>query len=470
GDARARAARAGRTGPPRRCLSLHLPPLRLRPHAAARRDGDDGRRAGDPQRTGADGGRPHRGRGRHRGRARQRHRGGRHRQVDHAGRHRHPLAPGRVRQPRRARALGRQRGHAAQHRRGVGRALGVAAGPRLRAGAGGRGHHHADPPRLRQPVRRAQRDAQERAVAHGAGDEVSRRAVRDEDGVRREPQAGVRQPRRPGHAHGQHGRLPRRLDPRRRVPPQDRRGAAHDRWCGAAGLGLRRRRGGGAAGLGARRAGRRHHARPGAGNAGRRAARRDPGAQPLLPGRRDGADDRPGARVRLLHPLVPPRGGGVQGARPHGPRQHQRLAVGGLVGVQDGGARLHPCQRRAGAQRRRPRRRTLGRPHGDPEAQPGGRQGHPGGARGGCERVGERRAPLVHGQRRVGAGRARPRGYAGAGQGRGRGGVVAQPVQRVRARGPGVHRRRADVRPRQPRPAAAHGLRGRAVPGGGSAM
>ena len=47
----------------------------------------------------------------------------------------------------------------------------------------------ADPARLGQSVRRALGDAQECVCAHRAGDEVPRRALRPEDGVRRESQA-----------------------------------------------------------------------------------------------------------------------------------------------------------------------------------------------------------------------------------------------------------------------------------------
>ena len=135
--------------------------------------------------------------------------GGRHREVRDAGADRHPLAPGRVPEPGRGRALERERGDQPDDARGLGGALGVAAGPGLRARAGGRDHHAADPAGLRQPDRRSERGAQERALAHGAGDEVPGRAVRDEDGVRREPEAGLRKPRRPLHADGQRGRLPR---------------------------------------------------------------------------------------------------------------------------------------------------------------------------------------------------------------------------------------------------------------------
>ena len=56
-------------------------------------------------------------------------------------------------------------------------------------------------------------------VAHRAGDEVPRRAVRPEDGVRREPEARLRAAR-PVDAHGQRRRLSRGLDPGRAVPPQ----------------------------------------------------------------------------------------------------------------------------------------------------------------------------------------------------------------------------------------------------------
>jgi hypothetical protein len=104
------------------------------------------------------------------------------------------------------RMSGRQRGDRPGRARSLGRAQRLAAGPGLQPGAGQwRRHHAADPARLGQPVRRPLGDAQERAGAHRPGDEVPRRALRPEDGLRRESQARLRRsrnqmPGRPGWA------------------------------------------------------------------------------------------------------------------------------------------------------------------------------------------------------------------------------------------------------------------------------
>ena len=79
------------------------------------------------------------------------------------GRHRRPLAPGRLRLARRRGPLRRQRGDRPEHRRGLGRALRLAAGPAVPPGPRRRRDHDADPPRLGQPVRRPRRDGEERA-------------------------------------------------------------------------------------------------------------------------------------------------------------------------------------------------------------------------------------------------------------------------------------------------------------------
>ena len=63
-------------------------------------------------------------------------------------------------------------------------------------------------------------------------------------------------------------------------------------------------------------------ARPRARDARRGAARQHPRAQPLLPRRRDGADDRHREGVRLQDPLVPSRRRGVQDRRPARARRH----------------------------------------------------------------------------------------------------------------------------------------------------
>ena len=111
----------------------------------------------------------------------------------------------------------------AGHAERLGRAFDLAAGPGLRRGAGRRHHLAAGAARFGQPDRRPRRDVEERRGHHLPGDEVPRRAVGPEDGLRREPQARLRPEGRPGHAHGQRRRLPRRLHRRQRVPAQERR-------------------------------------------------------------------------------------------------------------------------------------------------------------------------------------------------------------------------------------------------------
>ena len=85
--------------------------------------------------------------------------------------------------------------------------------------------------------------------------------------------------------------------------------------------------------------------RPRQGDARRGAARQHPRPEPLLSRRRDDADDRHREGVRLLHPVVPPRGRGVQDRRRARARLDRRLDVGRLGRLQDGGARRHPGQR-----------------------------------------------------------------------------------------------------------------------------
>ena len=106
-----------------------------------------------------------------------------------------------------------------EHRGRLGRALGLAAGSAVPARPRRRRHDDADPAGLGEPVRRPQRGAEGRAGAHRPGDEVPRRALRPEDGLRREPEARLRAAR-PVDAHGQRRRLSRGVDPGRAVPPQ----------------------------------------------------------------------------------------------------------------------------------------------------------------------------------------------------------------------------------------------------------
>ena len=128
-------------------------------------------------------------------------------------------------------------------------------------------------------------------VAHRAGDEVSRREVRAEDGVRRESEARLRE-----------------------------RAARRRAWATSPAIaprGSRPRRIGASGTSGTRRSqGRSADARSRARDARRGAARQHPRPQPLLSRRRDGADDRHREGVRLQDPLLPPRRRGVQDRRP----------------------------------------------------------------------------------------------------------------------------------------------------------
>ena len=90
-------------------------------------------------------------------------------------------------------------------------------------------------PGLGEPDRRPQRGAQGRALAHRAGDEVPRREVRPQDGVRREPEARVRGAR-PVDAHGQRRRLSRA-----RGSSAEAYRRRWDKWLTATGRAIRRR-------------------------------------------------------------------------------------------------------------------------------------------------------------------------------------------------------------------------------------
>ena len=80
-------------------------------------------------------------------------------------------------------------------------------------------------------------------------------------------------------------------------------------------------------------------ARPRERDARRSAARQHPRPQPLLPRRRDGADDRHREGVRLPDPLVPSRCRGLQDRRPAREGRHRRVDLGRLGRLQDGSAR-----------------------------------------------------------------------------------------------------------------------------------
>ena len=183
-----------------------------------------------------------------------------------------------------------------------------------------------------------------------AGDEVPRRALRPQDGVRREPEARLRQQGRSLDAHGQY----RRPSARR----GSRRSAYKRKWdkyepdgtakCPSATSQLE--------------------------TLARGARRQHPRAEPLLPRRRDGADDRYGQGVRLqdrsFHHAVE-----ATRSRTCWPRRHLLGDVGRLVGLQDGGLRRHQGEHRAGRQRRRLRDRAFGLGERHPAAQPGSGQG-----------------------------------------------------------------------------------------------
>src|SRR2546426_4781967 len=198
---------------------------------------------------------------------------------------------------------------------------------------------------------------------------------------------------------------------------------------------------------------------PEARDAGRGAARQHVRPEPLLPRRRDGADARPGARIRVQDPLLPSRRGGVQDRRSASQGGDLGVGVGGLVGLQGGSDGWHPreCGFESGG--RRPTADPLGQPERHPATESGSGQGDvlraavgdPGDARPG--------AALDHGQPGVGAGARLGRRHLGAGQDGGRGGVVGRSVLSVREGRAGLQRRLARVRPQRPGPPAAHRLR-----------
>ena len=176
-----------------------------------------------------------------------------------------------------------------------------------------RHHHAAYAARFGEPVRRPRRDAAPGAWrAHGAGDEIPRRAAEPEDGVRRKSRARLwRAEFFPCHRHGQCRRLPRRV----RAAPRSTTGACAN---------------------------------------SARAAR---AIRPIaiceletLAGVLNGdillqwhcyrADEMANAiedlaRIRLPHRRVSSRGRGLQDRRPAGARGNLRGDVGRLVGLQD---------------------------------------------------------------------------------------------------------------------------------------
>src|SRR6266851_328918 len=205
--------------------------------------------------------------------------------------------------------------------------------------------------------------------------------------------------------------------------------------------------------------GRSARAEPPVGIIGRSVARQHVRAEPLLPRRRDGADDRSGARVRIQDPLVPPRRGVVQDRRPARQGRNIGLGVGGLVGVQGRGDGRHPAERRPEPTGGRAADHPFGRPGRHPTAQPGSRQSdvcraalrhsdHP--------RSG---APLDHRQPCLGHRGRLDRRHARAGQDGRRSGVVRRSVLGLLEGRAGLQRRLARVRPRRSRAPPAHRLR-----------
>ena len=187
--------------------------------------------------------------------------------------------------------------------------------------------------------------------AHGAGDEVSRRALRPEDGVRRESQAGL-----PGegplHPDGQ----------RRRVPGRLRRGGAVPAASGTQWL--------------AKKEGGPARPRSQAGDSGRRAA----GARSFVQNHCYRADEMAqmldlaqefGFHIRSFHHAVE----AYKIADLLAPGQRRGRGLGRLVGLQDGVARRHPRERCPAAAGRRPRHHPLRQRRRNPAAQPGSRQG-----------------------------------------------------------------------------------------------
>ncbi len=116
-------------------------------------------------------------------------------------------------------APGRQRVDRPRPPRRLGRAQRLAAGSGLQPRARQwRRHHAGDPARLGRPVRRPLGRAQERAGAHRPGDEIPGRALRPQDGVRRESQARLWQPQPDARQpDGQYRARPRDLGARGRV-------------------------------------------------------------------------------------------------------------------------------------------------------------------------------------------------------------------------------------------------------------
>ncbi len=197
--------------------------------------------------------------------------------------------------------------------------------------AGRRDDRGAPAPRLVQRHRWVEHDGQVQVGAPRRRLPRPRRAARHQVRARREPEAHQLQSARPhaalpGDPHGRRGDHPRRLHARARL--QARLGRVPRR--------LRPRRE------------EPHPAapRPGARAAGRDSRRQALRPRALLPRRRDSDAHQRGRRVRLQDQDVPARPRRLQGGRRDRAPRRGRLDLRGLLGLQDGGLRRHPLQRR----------------------------------------------------------------------------------------------------------------------------
>ena len=188
----------------------------------------------------------------------------------------------------------------------------------------------------------------------------------------------------------------------------------------------------------------------GNGDARRGAARQHPRAEPLLPRRRDGADDRHRARSSATRSAP-----STTASRPtRSPTCWRRKASRRRSGPTGAASRWRrsTASRRTCAlvhARRRARDRALRRPVGIAAAEPGSGEGASPPARAiGIDDHRGRGDQVDHDQPGVGARPRRQDRLARAGQERRRRALVRRSVQRLHARREGLDRRRAAVRPR----------------------
>ena len=191
---------------------------------------------------------------------------------------------------------------------------------------------------------------------------------------------------------------------------------------------------------------------PAARDADGRARRRDPDPEPLLPRRRDGDDDRHLEGVRLQDRVVPPRGRGLQGARPARRQRHLRAACGPTGGASSSrpttaSRRTSPLVHESGGCAIVHSDSADGIQRLNQEAAKAIRAG----ARGRHHDQPRRRGEVALDQSGEGARDREDHRIARAGQERGRRDLVRRSVQRLRPRRAGVHRRRAGVRSRRHR-------------------